>query len=540
MERQLNLNQIAETAEAIVSATKECSGSQLSETLGQLKALLRKLAPAEDALEAALVREASGLSSHPAPEELVKFDHVSEADETAHPEHELSRLVALFPAIDAAQIEDIVEEAGSVDTAKQLLMDISGASDTIESEEATGAASEDPDSVAAPEPEPDPPTPAADLTRPVSAPAAPAPAPVPLPAPDPAPAPAPAEGAQPDAEEAEPPLPGSASNLSEALDMFIKAQHVNEVDHAWRAVRSLSGVAPEAQGLEFFAQLKEAAKSRGRSQALQVLEILDTKLTRREQFRKLAGHRVAVIGAGPVGLRCAIELAMCGADVMVIEQRRTFTRANILKLWPFLVHDLRGLGAKIFFPHYCTGGLMHIGTRRLQQILLKDALLLGVDVRYGLQFHRVTRPDVAAGKPNWGLELGPMMRGGKPRDPPELYAAAQAEAAEVAARAFDSVFIGIGQQAAVETEADGKTRLTFPPVVEGEEAAPLFELKKVQYSQALGLVTHFKNNSKMRMLSPFARWSVANLKSVAISVTAEENTIQEQVRRSDSHCRDSC
>ena len=56
---------------------------------------------------------------------------------------------------------------------------------------------------------------------------------------------------------------------------------------------------------------------------------------------------------------------------MVIEQRRTFTRANILKLWPFLVHDLRGLGAKIFFPHYCTGGLMHIGTRRLQQILLK-------------------------------------------------------------------------------------------------------------------------------------------------------------------------
>ena len=511
VERQLNLAQIAETAEAIVSATKECSGSQLSETLGQLKALLRKLAPAEDALEAALVREASGLSSHPAPEELVKFDHVSDAaDETSHPEHELSRLVALFPAIDAAQIEDIVEEAGSVDTAKQLLMDISGASDTIESEEATGAASEDPDGVAAPEPEPvsDPPKPSpADLARPVSAPAAPAPAPVPLPAPDPAPAPAPAEGAQPDAEEAEPPLLGSASNLSEALDMFIKAQHVNEVDHAWQAVRSLSGVAPEAQGLEFFAQLKEAAKSRGRSQALQVLEILDTKLTRREQFRKLAGHRVAVIGAGPVGLRCAIELAMCGADVMVIEQRRTFTRANILKLWPFLVHDLRGLGAKIFFPHYCTGGLMHIGTRRLQQILLKDALLLGVDVRYGLQFHRVTRPDVAAGKPNWGLELGPMMRGGKPRDPPELYVAAQAEAAEVAARAFDSVFIGIGQQAAVETEADGKTRLTFPPVVEGEEAAPLFELKKVQYSQALGLVTHFKNNSKMRAYFLPLLWS---------------------------------
>ena len=56
---------------------------------------------------------------------------------------------------------------------------------------------------------------------------------------------------------------------------------------------------------------------------------------------------------------------MCGASVTLIEQRRSFTRANILKLWPFLVHDLKNLGAKIFFPQFCTGALMHIGTKRL-------------------------------------------------------------------------------------------------------------------------------------------------------------------------------
>ena len=47
------------------------------------------------------------------------------------------------------------------------------------------------------------------------------------------------------------------------------------------------------------------------------------------------------------------------------------------------MHDLRNLGAKLFFPAFCTGGLTHIGTKRLQEILLKDCLLLGVKVGFG-------------------------------------------------------------------------------------------------------------------------------------------------------------
>jgi hypothetical protein len=63
--------------------------------------------------------------------------------------------------------------------------------------------------------------------------------------------------------------------------------------------------------------------------------------------------------------------------------------------------------------------------------------------------------------------------------------------------------VGIGQQAPIQSTraSDGRTQLQFVPIVpelerEREERGqpPLFALKKVQYSQAIGLVTHFKNN----------------------------------------------
>jgi hypothetical protein len=181
----------------------------------------------------------------------------------------------------------------------------------------------------------------------------------------------------------------------------------------------------------------------------------------------------------------------------VVEQRREFTRANILKLWPFLVHDLRTLGAKIFFPHFCTGGLMHIGTQRLQSILLKDALLLGVTVEYGLCFSQLAMPATGptAGR-GWRLLSAPRLRHGKPTDTPALHEDAMAAAARVEAQNVDALFVGIGQQApVVSTTVQGKEQLSFSPIIlEIEESAtPLFELKKVQYSQALGLVTHFEN-----------------------------------------------
>lgn len=67
-----------------------------------------------------------------------------------------------------------------------------------------------------------------------------------------------------------------------------------------------------------------------------------------------------IIGAGPCGLRTAIELALLGAKVVLLEKRDAFSRNNVLHLWPFTIQDLRGLGAKKFYGKFCAGAIDHI------------------------------------------------------------------------------------------------------------------------------------------------------------------------------------
>lgn len=43
-----------------------------------------------------------------------------------------------------------------------------------------------------------------------------------------------------------------------------------------------------------------------------------------------------------------------------MEKRDTFSRNNVLHLWPFTIHDLRGLGAKKFYGKFCAGSIDHI------------------------------------------------------------------------------------------------------------------------------------------------------------------------------------
>ena len=67
-----------------------------------------------------------------------------------------------------------------------------------------------------------------------------------------------------------------------------------------------------------------------------------------------------IIGGGPVGLRTAIEVALLGGRAVVLEKRDRFSRNNVLHLWPFLIHDLKALGAKKFFGKFCAGAIDHI------------------------------------------------------------------------------------------------------------------------------------------------------------------------------------
>ena len=97
-----------------------------------------------------------------------------------------------------------------------------------------------------------------------------------------------------------------------------------------------------------------------------------------------------IIGAGPVGLRCAIELALLGARVDVLEQRTCFSRLQILHLWEWVEHDLVELGIKYIDPSIFTSGdLRRCATAQLQHSLLKVLLLLGARVRFGCQVDSV-------------------------------------------------------------------------------------------------------------------------------------------------------
>ncbi|NXX38381.1 MICA3 monooxygenase, partial [Tricholaema leucomelas] len=127
-----------------------------------------------------------------------------------------------------------------------------------------------------------------------------------------------------------------------------------------------------------------------------------------EQGTACANTKCLVVGAGPCGLRVAIELALLGAHVVLLEKRDSFSRNNVLHLWPFTIHDLRMLGAKKFYGRFCTGMLDHISIRQLQLILLKVALLLGVEVHINMRFSGLIPPSgKAGGQGGWRAVLQP-------------------------------------------------------------------------------------------------------------------------------------
>ncbi|NXV77423.1 MICA2 monooxygenase, partial [Atlantisia rogersi] len=139
---------------------------------------------------------------------------------------------------------------------------------------------------------------------------------------------------------------------------------------------------------------------------------LDKRASHKEYKRgkSCTNTKCLIIGGGPCGLRTAIELAFLGAKVVVVEKRDTFSRNNVLHLWPFTIHDLRGLGAKKFYGKFCAGSIDHISIRQLQLILFKVALILGVEIHVNLEFVKVLEPpeDQENQKTGWRAEFLPV------------------------------------------------------------------------------------------------------------------------------------
>ncbi|KAL4158464.1 hypothetical protein PRNP1_004240 [Phytophthora ramorum] len=176
----------------------------------------------------------------------------------------------------------------------------------------------------------------------------------------------------------------AAQNLIETLSSFNKlltecGLSGVKVDEPWRV----------------YNHIKAGVYSKLGFRHKQLFKLLDARFNLDVYKRKPAAKkRVCIIGAGPVGLRAAVETALLGGQVVVLEKRKHFSRENILHLWPWVVQDLTALGAKVFFPSFChSTAYFHVGTRQLQVILLKVALLVGVTVYSSTAFESVVAPN---------------------------------------------------------------------------------------------------------------------------------------------------
>ncbi|XP_051495129.1 F-actin-monooxygenase MICAL1 isoform X2 [Apus apus] len=197
--------------------------------------------------------------------------------------------------------------------------------------------------------------------------------------------------------------PGNPAHA--VFERFLRAGQCREVLGCFGELCQHLGL--QGNGLQLYHSLK-AALNYWSAKAL--WSKLDKKAGHKDydQGTACASTKCLVVGAGPCGLRVAIELALLGARVVLLEKRDTFSRNNVLHLWPFTIHDLRALGAKKFYGRFCTGTLDHISIRQLQLILLKVALLLGVEVHINVQFKGLVPPgDKANGQGGWRAVLQP-------------------------------------------------------------------------------------------------------------------------------------
>ncbi|XP_078500448.1 F-actin-monooxygenase MICAL1 isoform X2 [Lissotriton helveticus] len=201
---------------------------------------------------------------------------------------------------------------------------------------------------------------------------------------------------------APPEAPSSQTTAHSVFDKFLLARSCEETLATFRELCRCLDLQPEPDGqLQFYQKLKSRLN-------YWKAKALWTKLDKKashivyNEATPCAKTRCLVVGAGPCGLRTAIELAFLGAKVIVVEKRKSFSRNNVLHLWPFSILDLRGLGAKKYHGRFCTGTLDHVSIRQLQLILLKTTLLLGVEVFVGISFKDPVPPPAEVKTPGKG------------------------------------------------------------------------------------------------------------------------------------------
>ena len=156
-------------------------------------------------------------------------------------------------------------------------------------------------------------------------------------------------------------LAGAESPRDQLFSQLVDVNDFSEVLATFESLRAEIGLSQDDHYEAVYSTLKRELTS-WRSQAL--WQLLDKRAAMAEYEGQTAcsGKRVLVVGAGPVGLRAAVEAALLGARVDLVEKRGAFSRNNSLHLWPFVIDDLRNLGAKKFYGKFASGAIDHICT----------------------------------------------------------------------------------------------------------------------------------------------------------------------------------
>jgi hypothetical protein len=164
---------------------------------------------------------------------------------------------------------------------------------------------------------------------------------------------------------------------------FLTADDVEPITEAFQNIKNL--IPQHQTTTAFYPTVRDAISPAVTFVIRRLFQTLDERWNfyAGDRQKVLARKNVLVSGGGPCGLRSAVELALLGFNVTLVEKRTFFSRHNILKTWTPTVEDLISLGFKTYFPNFQIHGLHAVGTRELQICLLRTALLLGVNFIYG-------------------------------------------------------------------------------------------------------------------------------------------------------------
>jgi len=199
-------------------------------------------------------------------------------------------------------------------------------------------------------------------------------------------------------------LEGSEDAIK-AFERFYDETNVEDILGAFRTVCEALDIQP-GRFLDFFPVLRNGLMDKLTYKYTELWKILEKK-SKQSVYggnKQATGMKVLVIGGGPVGLRTAIEAQLLGCQTVVLEARTAFTRNNVLKLWKFLIEDLKMLGVKKLYGKFASGNINHISIRILQTTLLKICLMLGIKVYTGVKFLDLNEPE---GDLGWHAKLMP-------------------------------------------------------------------------------------------------------------------------------------